>query len=221
MMRRLASPLVVLVAVGSLAVLGAGPATARGRARVPDPIRVLVVGESQAGTLAVGAPRPPDHHGLVAQPGLALWDSTILGCSISSVPTFVLADGEHAANRCGGTGYWQQYWTTAVERTKPDVVFVMAGARDLYDVAAPGGGVIHPGDPVWTAQYTADVRRAVPHPRDDRRPHRRGEADLLRSRHAAGRRAAGAREPRPRPGASRRRRVAGGGQGHRGPPARS
>ena len=158
MMRRLASPLVVLVAVGSLAVLGAGPAAARGRARVPDPIRVLVVGESQAGTLAVGAPRPPDHHGLVAQPGLALWDSTILGCSISSVPTFVLADGEHAANRCGGTGYWQQYWTTAVQRTKPDVVFVMAGARDLYDVAAPDGGVIHPGDPVWTAQYTADVR---------------------------------------------------------------
>jgi hypothetical protein len=38
------------------------------------------------------------------------------------------------------------------------VVFVMAGARDLYDVAAPDGGVIHPGDPVWTTQYTADVR---------------------------------------------------------------
>jgi hypothetical protein len=70
----------------------------------------------------------------------------------------VLADGEHTANRCGGTGYWQQYWATAVQRTKPDVVFVMAGARDLYDVAAPDGGVIHPGDPVWTAQYTADVR---------------------------------------------------------------
>ncbi len=158
MKRRLVSPLVALVAVGSLSVYAAGPATARARAPLPDPIRVLVVGESQAGTLEFGAPQPPDHHGLVAQPGLALWDSTILGCSISSVPTFVLADGEQAPNRCGGTGYWQQSWTTAVQGTKPDVVFVMAGARDVYDVAAPDGGVIHPGDPVWTAQYTADVR---------------------------------------------------------------
>ena len=47
----------------------------------------------------------------------------------------MLADGEHAVNRCGGTGYWQQYWTTAVQRTKPDVVFVMAGARDVMKVA--------------------------------------------------------------------------------------
>jgi lysophospholipase L1-like esterase len=158
MKRRLASLAVSLVAVASLGLFEAGPATARGRAPVPDPIRVLVVGESQAGTLEFGAPRPPDNHGLVAQPGLALWDSTILGCSISSVPTFVLADGEHVANRCGGAGHWQQAWAAAVQGTKPDVVFVMAGARDVYDVEAPGGGVIHPGDPTWTAQYTGDVR---------------------------------------------------------------
>ena len=120
---------------------------------------MLVVGESQAGTLAAGSPLGQGKHGLLAQPGLVLWDRTILGCSISSVPTFILDDGESAKNQCGGAGRWQQQWTADVETTRPDVVFLMAGARDLYDVAGFGGSVIHPGDPVWTAAYTADVTK--------------------------------------------------------------
>ena len=123
------------------------------------PLRVLVVGESQAGTVAAGSPLGQGKHGLDAQPGLVLWDRTILGCSISTVPTFILADGEAAKNQCGGAGRWQQQWTADVAATKPDVVFLMAGARDLYDVAGFGGSVIHPGDPVWTTTYTADLRR--------------------------------------------------------------
>jgi lysophospholipase L1-like esterase len=158
MNRRHATVVVALLALGFLGTGGAGPALGRDRTHVPEPVRVLLVGESQAGTLAVGAPRPPEPHGLVAQPGLVLWDSTLLGCSISSAPVFVLASGEAVANQCGGTGYWQQHWTAAVHATHPDVVLVMAGARDLYDVAGPDGSIVHPGDPAWTARYTGDVR---------------------------------------------------------------
>jgi lysophospholipase L1-like esterase len=150
--------LAVLLGLLGLGTTGVSPAAARGRAQLPMPIRVLVVGESQASTLAEGAPRPPVRHGLAARPGLVLWNSTILGCSISSAPTFVLADGEVVANRCGGAGAWQQRWAVDVQATKPDVVLVMAGARDLYDVAGPDGAVIHPGDPAWTERYTDDVR---------------------------------------------------------------
>jgi lysophospholipase L1-like esterase len=151
----------VAVVVGVVAmsiVLGGPVARARSTVKVPSRLRVLVVGESQAGTLAIGSPRPPTPHGLVAEPGLILWDRTILGCSISSVPTFILADGQQAANQCGGTGRWQQQWAADVQATRPDVVFVMAGARDLFDVAGADGTVVHPGDPAWTERYTADVR---------------------------------------------------------------
>jgi lysophospholipase L1-like esterase len=147
-----------LVAPGMVGPVAAHAAAGRERAQLPGRIRVLLIGESEAGTLAGGAPRPPEHHGLAARPDLVLWDSTLLGCSISSAPVFVLASGEAVANQCGGTGYWQQRWTADVQATKPDVVFVMAGARDVYDVAGPDGTVIHPGEPVWMARYTADVR---------------------------------------------------------------
>jgi lysophospholipase L1-like esterase len=119
---------------------------------------VLVVGESQAGTLATGAPKPASPHGLVARRDLVLWDSTILACSIASFPEFVLPGGEVVPNPCGGAGRWQQQWTTDVQATRPDVVFLMAGGRDLFDVVGPDGTVLHPGDRAWVERYTADVR---------------------------------------------------------------
>jgi lysophospholipase L1-like esterase len=123
----------------------------------PAPIKVLVTGNSEAGTLTFGSPLGPGAHGLRAQPGLTLVDRTILGCSISSAPEFVLASGARVANRCGGAQVWQQRWQADVAATRPDVVFLMAGDRDLYDVAGPDGTVIHPGEPAWSAPYIADV----------------------------------------------------------------
>ena len=154
------SRIAVLIVASLIVVLGA---VTDADARTPPPpsparIRVLVVGESEAGTLATGSPKGQGLHGLFAQPSLVLWDSTLLACSISTVPVFILANGAPAVNQCGGNGRWQQQWTRDVLATKPDVVFVMAGARDLFDVAAPGGVVLHPGDPAWNTRYTADVR---------------------------------------------------------------
>jgi lysophospholipase L1-like esterase len=148
----------IAVFVVASGLVGAGAAAAT---RVPDPparIRVLVVGESEAGTLAIGSPRGQGPHGLVARPELVLWDSTLLGCSILSAPVVILATGEPVRNQCGGVGRWQQQWTRDVAATKPDAVFLMAGARDLFDVAGPDGIVIHPGDAAWKVLYGADLR---------------------------------------------------------------
>jgi len=151
--------LVALLVAGFIGAIGARPSSARERTTSrPARIRVLLIGESEAGTLADGAPAPPERHGLAARSDLVLWDSTLLGCSISSAPVFVLTTGEEVANQCGGAGRWQQRWTTDVQATKPDVVLVMAGARDVYDVAEPDGSVLRAGDPSWLARYTADVR---------------------------------------------------------------
>lgn len=148
----------VFVVVSTLAGFGVtNAAGARATATPPARIRVLVVGESQAGTLAVGSPKGQGLHGLVARPELVLWDSTLLGCSISSVPVVILATGEPVRNQCGGAGRWQQQWTRDVAATKPDVIFLMAGARDLFDVAGPNGIVIHPGDAAWKKLYGADL----------------------------------------------------------------
>lgn len=120
------------------------------------PLKVLLVGDSQAATLGNGLHADAGLHGLSAQPGLAVWNRAILGCSIITVPTFVI-DGTQQTNRCGGGGTWQRQWTADVAAFHPDVVVVQAGAWDLYDVAGTGDSIVRPGDAAWTASYTADV----------------------------------------------------------------
>jgi hypothetical protein len=121
----------------------------------PPPIKLLVVGDSQAATLAQGLNADGGHHGLSMQPGVVVWNRSILGCSIISQPT-VVVDGEQLHNKCGGNGFWQRQWPDDVRAFHPDAVVVMAGAWDVFDVDA-GGTTIGPGDPAWTAGYEQDV----------------------------------------------------------------
>ena len=138
----------------------ATPTTSRTGGSAPNagstPVKVLVVGDSQAATLAEGLDAAPGQTGLSAEPGLAVWNRAILGCSISTVQMFMI-DGNPAQNKCGGAGAWQQQWSSDVAAFTPDVVVVQAGAWDLFDVAGPGGTVIQPGDPNWMAGYARDV----------------------------------------------------------------
>jgi lysophospholipase L1-like esterase len=133
-----------------------GPPPATTPSASATPLKVLVVGDSQAATLAQGLDAAPGQTGLSAQPGLVVWNRAILGCSIITVDTFVI-DGNREQNKCGGAGAWQQQWAKDVAAFTPDVVVAQAGAWDLFDVAGPDGAVIHPGDPNWTTGYTRDV----------------------------------------------------------------
>jgi lysophospholipase L1-like esterase len=137
---------------GQLADAGPPPTVAR-RA----PLKVLVVGDSQGATLAQGPGIEGGQHGLAVQPGVVVWNRALLGCPISSRPTFVI-DGEAQHNKCGGDGVWQRQWPADVAAFQPDVVVVAAGAWDLYDVQLDDGRVVAPGaDPVWATGYEHDV----------------------------------------------------------------
>jgi len=122
----------------------------------PAPLKLLVVGDSQAATLAQGLNADGGHHGLSMQPGVLVWNRSILGCPIISRPTIVL-DGERLHNKCGGDGLWQRQWPDDVAAFQPDAVVVVAGAWDVYDVGDDAGRVVGPGDATWAAGYERDV----------------------------------------------------------------
>ena len=113
------------------------------------------MGDSQAATLAQGLNADGGHHGLSMQPGVAVWNRSILGCPIISRST-VITGGESLHNKCGGDGFWQRQWADDVVAFQPDAVFVMAGAWDVFDVDIDGA-TVEPGDPVWTQGYERDV----------------------------------------------------------------
>ena len=125
-------------------------------ATTPPVIKLLATGDSQGATLAQGVRADPGQYGLSHLPGFAVWNRSILGCPIISAPTFRI-QGNDAANRCGGVGYWQQQWAADVEADQPDAVVVMAGAWDVYDVVQPDGSILVPGDPKWNALYDKDL----------------------------------------------------------------
>ncbi len=123
---------------------------------LPPVLKVLMAGDSQGATLAQGVHADGGIDGLSAQPGLAVWNRAILGCSIVTAPLFVI-DGNTTTNRCGGSGLWQEQWQSDVDTFLPDAVVVMAGAWDVFDVLGPDGQVLHPGDPAWQSLYVRDL----------------------------------------------------------------
>jgi hypothetical protein len=149
--------------VGQLADASAPPTTqaaptGTAAQAAAGPVKLLVVGDSQAATLAQGVQAAPGVYGLSHLPGYSVWNRAILGCPIISAPTFRF-DGNDIANKCGGAGYWQQQWATDVSQFQPGAVVVMAGAWDVFDVVQPDGSILHPGDPAWVARYSADLRQ--------------------------------------------------------------
>lgn len=137
----------------ALALATTGPV---GAAVGPRPLRVMVAGNSVAGTLARGSPLADELHGIAALPELEVTDRIILACGISSLPQFVLSSGP-APNACGGTGHWQQQWPVDVAAVRPDVVLVGAGDHDVYDEVAADGTLVPQGSAAWRARYSADV----------------------------------------------------------------
>ena len=144
--------IVLLLLVAAAMVVPAATDVAGAR----PPIRVLIVGNSLAGTLAYGSPVGEDAHGVATQRGFDLTNRNILACGISSLPTVVLVSGP-APNACGGSGHWQQQWLTDVISIRPDVVLVAAGDHDIYDEQDGDGTMLRQGSQAWTTRYSDDV----------------------------------------------------------------
>jgi peptidoglycan/LPS O-acetylase OafA/YrhL/lysophospholipase L1-like esterase len=90
------------------------------------PIRVMLVGDSVASSLAGGLERASVARGFV------FWNATLPGCGLASdygerwVGTWASSD-----RRC--VPGWRERWKQQIEAGRPDVVVLLSGAQDTYD----------------------------------------------------------------------------------------
>ena len=75
-----------LLVAGAVAVVAVASTAPAGAVDAAQPLRVLVVGNSVASTLARGSPLAEELHGIAALPDLEVTDRIILACGISSLP---------------------------------------------------------------------------------------------------------------------------------------
>ena len=99
-----------------------------------DPIRVLVVGDSQAHVFAQGEEREPGLHGLSAQPGLNVWNRAVIGCAVERSDLYVR--GLIGVNTCGNT--WVPVWKGDIGSFQPDVVLLWDTGWDVFDRIVDG-----------------------------------------------------------------------------------
>lgn len=129
----------------------------------PDPVRVLVVGDSTAVKLADGlipySQRHPDEviAGSAAYPGCGL-----SAADDGRLHEFTNADGQQELLSLAGC---VQGWQSVIDRVGTaegiDVVLVEIGAWDAVDIHLPDGAVVSVADPVGRALITEAYRTFV------------------------------------------------------------
>jgi peptidoglycan/LPS O-acetylase OafA/YrhL len=94
------------------------------------PVRVLIIGDSVAVTLSDGLERAQ------AQWDLAVWNQSVLGCGLVGADA-KLFQGKwvEQGTECGD---WRARWQSDVDTFGPDVVLVLSGAWDTYDMNVDG-----------------------------------------------------------------------------------
>jgi hypothetical protein len=94
------------------------------------PVRVLIIGDSVAVTLSDGLER--------AQPewNLAVWNQSVLGCGLVGADA-KLFQGKwiDQGTECAD---WRARWQSDVDTFNPDIVLVLSGAWDTYDMNVDG-----------------------------------------------------------------------------------
>ena len=150
------------VGVSPVAAASAGASAARSSAAalgVPpstEPVKVLIVGDSLAGTLGVGLGRVMARYGVVAV------NEGSPGCSVSMdqlvrVLWFTVAPGSPCQD--GDPGALLAQWKAWVDQFNPDVVVYLARS-DVLD-QEQGSTWTHLGDPAFDAHVTARFRQAL------------------------------------------------------------
>src|SRR5262249_14614346 len=106
------------------------------------PTRVLIVRDSLTWNIVMGVvTRLSRHHEQVTPWNRAQW-----GCGLVRNSKVKIKEGE-TMNACLN---WPDFWESAVERFRPDLVIIVAGAWDLRRRVAEGWTEMRgPGDPVF------------------------------------------------------------------------
>ena len=118
----------------------------------PGALRVLVVGDSLAMTLAA---HPPTH----TRSGvpLAVHQSTLLGCGIVQGDIKLEGSWFPAVARCAE---WQANWTEQTESFQPDVSVILIGAWEVFD-RRRDGRLIEVGSPEFEVHLEEQLEMAV------------------------------------------------------------
>jgi peptidoglycan/LPS O-acetylase OafA/YrhL/lysophospholipase L1-like esterase len=99
------------------------PATQPGQA---GPVRVLVVGDSVANSMAPGLERVGPSH------GLAVWNAAVDGCGITQDVGEQRVWGWQPSRPACSPG-WRQRWPLQLSQFNPDVVVLLLGTDDAFD----------------------------------------------------------------------------------------
>jgi hypothetical protein len=115
-------------------------------------LRVLIVGDSLALTVAVGMAR------YAAAYGIDLGGRSHTGCGVANaVP---LSDHGVVGDPFGNCQMWPTWWSDDVTQLHPQVVGLVTGFWEVVDRRIDGHW-LHLGDPAFDAYETAQLERAV------------------------------------------------------------
>jgi peptidoglycan/LPS O-acetylase OafA/YrhL len=130
----------------------AAPAATKVSGTSSEPVRVLIVGDSVAVTLSDGLERAQEEW------NIAIWDRSVLGCGLVGADAkFFQGKWIDQGTECGE---WRDRWRSDVDSFRPDVVLLLSGAWDTYDMNVDGRSLEF-GTPETDEYVLAGLERAV------------------------------------------------------------
>jgi hypothetical protein len=119
----------------------------------PDPVRMLLVGDSISMTLGVGLRVKSQ-----ARYGVTILNYTTLGCDLDPDLDVRLAGA--VAPATPGCRGWPDRWRFLVDLTRPQVAVVGLGRWEVADHLFEGRWM-HIGEPVWDAHLETELNQAI------------------------------------------------------------
>jgi len=117
------------------------------------PVRVLILGDSIALTLAMGLAVDSQ-----AEYGVTISDHGSLGCDLD--PRLEVFIGGTPGQSTQGCDQWRVAWTLLTAEERPQVVAIGLGRWEVSDHLLHGQWM-HIGEPAWDTRLSADFRSAV------------------------------------------------------------
>ena len=138
------------VAAADLGPAPSAPATPPGQT---GPVRVMIVGDSVANSMAPGFERA------AAAQGLTVWNAAVDGCGITQdVGEQRVWDWQPARPECSPG--WRQRWPLQIGQFNPDVVVMLLGTDDAFDRRIDGQ-VINYDSPAGDNLTRSDLEQAI------------------------------------------------------------
>jgi peptidoglycan/LPS O-acetylase OafA/YrhL len=115
------------------------------------PVRVVVVGDSQAQALASNTPDGLDAF-------LSITDGAVDGCGVWDDGTIWSRQGMKRPN--GDCIGWSRKWGASATQANAEIALVVIGAWDVFDIAYKEG-VTTFNSPAWDAKFAASLQKGV------------------------------------------------------------